>query len=112
MIEGFVVFAAQFFFIFLKGVQQINVVTGRYKVAAVVSLGLGVCGLLTFGLIARTVVVGGSWLVFAGYLAGGPLGIMAAMRLEERFGQPLQRSPDHVCSEALSGRETRAHGSG
>lgn len=82
--DWFIVFVAQFFFIFLKGLQQINVIKQRYRLSIFISLGLGVCGLLTMGIIAKAVVVGGHWSVYAGFLAGGPAGIASAIWIEKQ----------------------------
>lgn len=76
------VFISQYLFILLKGMQQINVVEGRYKQSIAISLGLGICGLLTLGIITTAIVSGGSWLVYASYLAAGPSGIVTAIWLE------------------------------
>lgn len=85
-IETTIVFVAQFFFIFLKGLQQINVIKERYMVSILVSFGLGVCGLLTMGIIAKAVTVGSHWSVYVGFLVGGPAGITAAIWMEKKYG--------------------------
>ena len=84
--DWLIVFVAQFFFIFLKGLQQINIIKQRYRLSIFISLGLGVCGLLTMGIIAKAVVVGGHWSVYAGFLAGGPAGICSAIWIEKKTG--------------------------
>ena len=83
--EGLTVFVAQAAFICLKGLQQINVVKQRYIASVVISIGLGVCGLLTTAIIAKTVVVGGHWSTYAAFIGGGPVGILAAMYIEKRM---------------------------
>ena len=85
-VETSVVFIAQFFFIFLKGLQQINVIKERYLVSIFVSFGLGICGLLTMGIIAKAVTVGSHWSVYVGFLVGGPVGIAAAIWMEKKYG--------------------------
>jgi uncharacterized membrane protein YuzA (DUF378 family) len=77
-----IVFVAQFMFIMLKGLQQINVVAGRVAVAGWVSLGLGITGLITLDILANSLVNGAHWSVYASYLLSGVLGIWAAMWLE------------------------------
>ena len=84
--EAVVVFIAQYFFIMFKGLQQINVIKERYMLSMLISFGLGVCGLLTMGIVAKAVVVGSHWTVYVGFLAGGPMGIVSAIWLEEKYG--------------------------
>lgn len=79
-----IVFVAQFTFIMLKGMQQINVVAGRFALSGLVSFGLGVTGLVTFDILANSVVRGAHWSVYISYLCSGVLGIWAAMWLEQR----------------------------
>jgi len=79
-----VVFIAQYLFILLKGLQQINVIKERYRMSSLISLGLGVCGLLTMGIIAKSVVVGGHWSIYVGYLVAGPAGIASAIWIERK----------------------------
>lgn len=86
LLEALVVCVAQFFFIFLKGLQQINVIKERYGASILISLGLGVCGLLTMGIIARAVTQGSHWLTYAGFLIGGPAGIVTAIWMEKKCG--------------------------
>ena len=78
------VFVAQATFIFLKGMQQINVVAGRYAPAAAVSFALGATGLVTLDILANGLVKGTHWLVYASYLVAGVVGILIAMYLESR----------------------------
>jgi len=85
-VEALTVGIAQFFFIFLKGMQQINVIKERYLASILISLGLGVCGLLTMGIIARAVTQGSHWLVYVSFLIGGPLGIVSAIWMEKKYG--------------------------
>ena len=80
-----IVFIAQFFFIMLKGLQQINVINERYLISMLVSFGLGLCGLLTMGIVAKAVIIGSHWSVYAGFLAGGPAGIASAIWIERRI---------------------------
>jgi ABC-type phosphate transport system permease subunit len=84
--EAVLVFVAQYFFILFKGLQQINVIKERYAVSMLVSFGLGVCGLLTMGIVAKAVVMGSHWTVYVGFLAGGPVGIVSAIWLEKKYG--------------------------
>jgi hypothetical protein len=86
LIEAIVVYAAQFFFIFLKGLQQINVVKQRYVASVLISFCLGVAGLLTIGIIAKAVTQGSHWLTYAGFLIGGPMGIISAIWMEKTYG--------------------------
>jgi len=86
-----IVFVAQFIFIALKGVQQITVVAGRFWVAGITSLGLGVSGLVTLDILANALVKGAHWFVLVCYLAGGVLGILSAMWLEGRRKKRARR---------------------
>jgi|TARA_R110000824_G_scaffold120382_1_gene275599 hypothetical protein len=79
-----VVFVAQFTFIALKGLQQINVVAGRFWRAGMVSFWLGVSGLVTLDILANSLVNGAHWTVYISYLASGVFGIWLAMWIEER----------------------------
>lgn len=78
------VFLAQFTFIALKGLQQINVVAGRFWRAGMVSFWLGVTGLVTLDILANSLVNGTHWMVYASYLSSGVFGIWLAMWLELR----------------------------
>lgn len=82
--EAVVVFVSQFVFVMLKGTQQINVVKGRTMAAMGVSFALGVCGLSTLGIVTAAVNRGGNWYVYAAFLAGGPVGIAAAIWKEKQ----------------------------
>jgi len=77
-----IVFVAQFMFIALKGLQQINVVAGRFAIASVVSFWLGVTGLITLDILANSLVNGAHWAVYVSYLTSGVAGIQTAMWIE------------------------------
>ena len=83
MEEAVIVFVSQFVFIMLKGRQQMHVVKGRTMAAAAVSFALGVCGLATLGVLTNALTRGASWLVYAAFLAGGPVGIVTAIGMEK-----------------------------
>ncbi len=73
------VFTAQFFMVFLLGLQSLNVNRGHYMSAATTSLALGVCGFYITATIAAVHGEGmGTWLWWS-YIAAGPMGIVASM---------------------------------
>ena len=78
-----VVFVSQFVFVLLRGMQQINVVAGRKKMAAATSLGLGVTGLAVLDILTNSFVKESHWSVYVSYLVSGVAGILAAMWIEE-----------------------------
>lgn len=81
MIEAATIWIAQFVYIALRGWQTLNIVNGHRVRAAGCSLLLGLCGLYITGIIALTVVRGGSWLVYLSFLSAGPCGIVTSMMI-------------------------------
>lgn len=69
------IFVCQFVFILLLGTQQANVHGGYKWRAAVTSLGLGLCQLVTMWFIPRATTP----LEFGAFLLAGPVGIFTAM---------------------------------
>lgn len=78
-------FASTFSLVFLLGVQQLNVQGRHYFAAFGTSIAIGLSQLALYKLAPDA---GG--LEIAAYLAGGPLGIVSAMRahpwMKRRFG--------------------------
>jgi hypothetical protein len=79
MIDNLILFVAQFVFIFLLGIQQLNVMRGYYVAAALTSLLLGICGWFTIGIIAEATTYDLTSVTFVTYIIAGPLGILSAM---------------------------------
>ena len=69
-------FASAFTTVFLLGIQQQNVIGRHYLAAAVTSLGIGTAQIFLWRLIPSA-----DWIEIAASLAGGPVGIVAAMYL-------------------------------
>jgi hypothetical protein len=81
------VFAAQFVYILLLGLQQQNVIGRHYVGAACTSLLLGTFGIYltaTIAIHAESSMFSPVWLAF---IAAGPAGICVAMWLHPRIGR-------------------------
>lgn len=80
-------FISTFALVFLLGLQSLNVNGAHYRAAFLTSFGIGAANLVLFKLAPDA---GG--IEIAGYLAGGPIGIVCAMRahpwMRRRWGQP------------------------
>ena len=68
-------FASTYVLVFALGLQSLNVNGGHYRAAFVTSLGIGASNLVLFKMAPDA-----SGLEIIAYLAGGPLGIVSAMR--------------------------------
>lgn len=82
---AFLVFAAQFAYIFLLGFQQQNVTGKHYALAQFTSLLLGICGYhltATVALAASGPAFGPVWWA---YIAAGPVGISVSMWVHPRL---------------------------
>jgi hypothetical protein len=79
--HALVIFLAQGFFIFLLGLQQLNVVNHNYPGAFLVSLTLGVVGFSLTAAIAEVRHAGTFKPVWWGYVLGGPIGICISMAI-------------------------------
>lgn len=84
MLNALFVFAAQFVYIFLLGIQSRNVRDSQVVAAATTSMLLGICGLYLTSIIARAAMSGGDPLVAASYIAAGPCGICVAIYLHDK----------------------------
>ena len=86
MLNAVAVFACQYAYIFLLGMQQQNVIARRYVGAALVSLLLGMGGYHLTATIA--LAAGQGWFspVWWGYILAGPAGIVTAMWVHPRMG--------------------------
>jgi hypothetical protein len=80
-------FLASFGLVFLLGVQQLNVQGGHKAAAALTSVAIGLCNLVVLKVAPGPT----NALEVVGFLAGGPVGIVAAMVahpiLSRRFGR-------------------------
>lgn len=81
------VFACQFVYVALLGLQSRNVQHGNFIGAAIVSTLLGTAGLTITTVLARTAVLGGGWPVWIAFVASGPCGITFAMWAHDRWGK-------------------------
>jgi hypothetical protein len=68
-------FASTFALVFALGLQSLNVNGGHYRAAFITSLGIGASNLVLFKMAPDA-----SGIEIVAYLAGGPLGIVSAMR--------------------------------
>lgn len=73
-------FASAFTTVFLLGIQQQNVIGRHYFAAVVTSLGIGMAQISLWRLVPSA-----EWSEIAATLAGGPVGIVAAMALHPRI---------------------------
>lgn len=89
VIEALFVFAAQFLYVFLLGLQQLNVVGRHYAAAAATSWCLGVFGYYLTATIAVHSSPDSGSLVWWAFTTAGVAGICFAMwvhpRIERRF---------------------------
>lgn len=90
-------FVATFVLVFALGLQSLNVNKGQYAWAFFTSLVIG-----SMQMVMLKLGPDASWLEIAGYLSGGPLGIVTAMRIQpwltrprapRRLNFPPKRSP-------------------
>lgn len=93
MLLALLIFACQFTYIALLGLQQLNVVGRHYIGACVVSLLLGMCGYQLTAQIALAAHGPALGPVWWGYLAGGPLGICFGMWLHPRLRKWMEKRP-------------------
>ncbi len=73
-------FASTFALVFFLGLQSLNVNGGHYWAAFFTSFGIGIGNLLLFKLAPNA-----TGIEIAAFLGGGPLGIIASMRVHRRF---------------------------
>lgn len=79
-------FASTYALVFFLGLQSLNVNGGHYKAAFLTSFGIGVANLVLFKLAPDA-----GALEIAGFLAGGPLGIVSSMAAHRRlFRRPTR----------------------
>lgn len=77
--ECVLVFTAQFFAVFLLGIQSLNVRDGRYIAAAITSFLLGVFGFVSTSIVGSKEVVDIVTSSGLSFLFAGPIGIVSAM---------------------------------
>ena len=70
-------FFGKFFFVYLLGIQTINVVRGKYVVAFFVSIIIGVAEIFVIVAVIEATNTN-NWLVYAAAILGGALGIALA----------------------------------
>lgn len=100
-------FASAFFTVFLLGFQQKNVHGEHYLAAVVTSFGIGAAQIFLWRLVPDATAS-----QIAATLMGGPVGIVAAMRLHpiimrRRTAQPSPRRPSTTPSPTF--HDERAH---
>jgi hypothetical protein len=86
-VTALTLFAAIFAVVFLLGLQQLLVHGRRYLPAFVNSVAIGTAQLALYKLVPHET----SGLDLAAYLAGGPLGIVAAMAVHDFMHRRLSR---------------------
>lgn len=84
MSEAAIVFAVQFAYILLLGLQQQIVTGGHHWAAATNSLLLGMCGMYLTGSIAKQAIIASDLRIAVAFLAAGPCGIVSSMWLYPR----------------------------
>ena len=77
--NALILFASTFALVFALGMQSLNVNGGHVKAAFVNSLLIGAMQMVLLKLGPNA-----DWLEIAGYLAGGPFGIVASMWVHKR----------------------------
>jgi hypothetical protein len=83
MTDALLVFAAQFLYVLVMGLQSLAVNNGRYLQAALQSFLLGSVGItITAEIVRRGEIGGATWWA---YVISGPIGICASMFLFERY---------------------------
>lgn len=80
-------FASTYLLVLALGAQSLLVNNGRYFGAFLNSFCIGVCNIVLFKLAPDA-----SGIEVLGYLCGGPLGIVSAMRLLRHYHQPRRAS--------------------
>lgn len=104
MLNAAAVFACQYAYIFLLGMQQQNVIHRRYVGAGGVSLLLGMGGYYLTATIALAAGQGFGSPVWWGYILAGPAGIVTAMWVHPRMnGKPP--APVSECDKCRVHRE-------
>jgi hypothetical protein len=85
--NALILFASTFAVVFFLGLQSLNVNQRRYVAAAITSFGIGSANLLILKIAPGPTDA----IDIAAYLAGGPLGILAAMHAHPRLVRALTR---------------------
>lgn len=75
-------FGTTFLLVFALGLQSLNVNGGHYLAAFLTSLVIGAMNMVLYKLAPNA-----SWSEIACYLAGGPIGIVASMKVHRRFAR-------------------------
>lgn len=92
MLTALAVFAAQFIYVLLLGMQSLNTNQGFKAAAAGTSFMLGTFGFFLTQQIATAKGSETGWLVWAAYVLAGPLGIVCSMHLHERLRRWFRNS--------------------
>ena len=79
MVELLIVFVSRFLFVFLLGVQTMNVVRGRWVLVFFVSALIGICEFTVLGYVIRAVQNDAGYLIIATAILGGSTGISASV---------------------------------
>ena len=83
MRDAAIVFAIQYAYVCVMGLQSLAVNSGRYAQAAIQSLMLGTAGFFITSQIAKRGELGGATSI--AYILAGPLGIITSMYLFQRW---------------------------
>lgn len=82
-------FASTFVLVFAFGFQSLSVTGGHPRSAFLASFLVGASQLVLFKLLPDA-----SWIEVAAYLLGGPIGIVASMRVHARLFRPEAPTPE------------------
>lgn len=84
MTDAAIVFATQYAYVCVLGLQSLAVNSGRYAQAAIQSFMLGTAGFFITSQIAKRGDIGSG--TYWAYVAAGPAGIVTSMFLFKRWG--------------------------
>jgi len=89
--EALTVFAAQFAYVLLLGLQSLNVNGRHYGMSMVTSFALGTLGFYLTAMVAEVKISGQFGSVWWGFVAAGPAGIALAIWIHPRLRRAYQR---------------------
>lgn len=88
LLTALYLFAATFVVVFLLGIQQLNVTADHHLAAFVTAIAISAANLVLFKLLPGPTAAA----ELAGYLLGGPCGIVASMRVYPRVVRWMGRA--------------------